>query len=246
MGSPLEQAQRSPLLIRVAPFAIFLIFTACQGRFGSASPYWFYLAKIVVGAWAIWLMRPFVAEMRWHLSWEAVAVGIAVFAIWVGLDPFYPSTEKILQNYLCPALRKVGLESLCPGPSKASPPWNPFASFPTNPGLAWLIVTGRILGSTFVVPPLEEVFYRSFLYRYIIRPDFQLVPLNEFRLGSFLAAAAIFGFAHFEWLAAILCAFAYHGLIIRKNRLGDAIVAHAVTNFLLGFCVVWKGDWHFW
>src|SRR5688500_15660152 len=105
MSAALEKGQRSPLLVRVVPFAIFLAFTACQGQFGATSQYWFYLAKVIVGAWAIWLMRPFVSEMRWHLSWEAVAVGIGVFAIWVGLDPFYPSIEQLLQNYLCPLLK---------------------------------------------------------------------------------------------------------------------------------------------
>ena len=222
MSSTLEKVQQSPLLVRVAPFAIFLVFTACQGRFGDTSQYWLYLAKVIVGAWAIWLVRPFVPEMRWRASREAVAVGVAVFAVWVALDPYYP---KFTEGGLT---------------------WNPFATFPTNHALAWLIVVGRILGSTFVVPPLEEVLYRSFLYRYIIKPDFQTVPLNALKLGPFLITAAIFGFAHIEWLAGILCAVAYHGLVIRKNRLGDAIVAHAVTNFLLGLWVLWKSDWHFW
>lgn len=246
MRAALEKVQGSPLLVRVVPFAIFLVLTVCQGRFGATSQYWFYLGKVLVGAWTIWLMRPFVPEMRWHVSWEAVAVGIGVFFMWVALDPFYPSVEQIQQNYLCPLLKKLGLESWCPEPSEARPPWNPFASYPTNHQLAWFIAVGRIFGSTLVVPPLEEVFYRSFVYRYIIRPDFKNVPLNEFRPGPFLIAAVVFGFAHVEWLAGILCAFVYHGLIIRKNRLGDAMVAHAITNFLLGLWVVLKGDWHFW
>ena len=53
----------------------------------ETSHYWFYLsARPLVGAWLIWEMRPFVAEMRWAISWEAVVVGVAVFVIWVGLD----------------------------------------------------------------------------------------------------------------------------------------------------------------
>jgi hypothetical protein len=35
-------------------------------------------------------------------------------------------------------------------------------------------------------------------------------------------------------------------LVIWKKRLGDAIVAHGITNLLLGLWVVWKGDWKFW
>jgi len=34
--------------------------------------------------------------------------------------------------------------------------------------------------------------------------------------------------------------------VLRKNRLGDAMTAHAITNFLLGAWIVWRGAWHFW
>ncbi len=80
----------SPLMARVAPFVIFLVLTFCQGQFGAASAYWFYLAKTLVAVWLIWEMRPLVLEMRWAISWEAVVVGMGVFVMWVGLDPFYP------------------------------------------------------------------------------------------------------------------------------------------------------------
>jgi hypothetical protein len=38
----------------------------------------------------------------------------------------------------------------------------------------------------------------------------------------------------------------YQWLVIRKQRLGDAMTAHAVTNLLLGGWVVWRDDWKFW
>jgi hypothetical protein len=63
---------------------------------------------------------------------------------------------------------------------------------------------------------------------------------------AFVVTAVVFGFSHYEWLAGILCAFAYQGLAIHKKRLGDAMFAHGITNFLLGVWIVWKGDWHFW
>jgi hypothetical protein len=112
--------------------------------------------------------------------------------------------------------------------------------------LAWLFIVVRVLGSTFVVPPLEEVFYRSFLYRYLAKQEFLSVPLNQFALVPFLATAGIFGLAHNEWLAGIVCGAAYQWLVLRKNRLGDAMTAHAITNFLLGVWVVWRSAWNFW
>ena len=225
----------SPTTARVAPFVVFLALTFCQGQFGPASAYWFYFAKTLAGAWLIWEMRPFVAEMRWAVSWEAVAAGIGVFVIWVGI-----SGEWTTQNSLWV---KLGVSH---PPANPPTPWNPDEQFGTGSALAWLMVATRILGSTFVVPPLEEVFYRSFLYRYIARPDFLSVPLNQFLPWPFLATALVFGFSHNEWLAGIACGAAFQWLVLRKNRLGDAMTAHAITNFLLGAWIVWKGAWHFW
>jgi uncharacterized protein len=225
----------SPLLARVIPFAVFLALTFGQGQFGEPSRYWFYLAKTLAGAWLIWEMRPFVAEMRWVLSWEAVIIGAGVFVVWVGLP-----AEWTTQNSLWV---KLGISSPPAEPAKF---WNPHDQFGGGSALAWLMIGVRIAGSTFIVPPLEEVFYRSFLYRYIAKPDFQSVPLNRFAWTPFLVTAAVFGFAHNEWLAGILCAAAYQWLVLRKNRLGDAMTAHAITNFLLGLWVVWRGAWQFW
>ncbi|MCX6895594.1 MAG: CAAX prenyl protease-related protein [Verrucomicrobia bacterium] len=222
MPSLRQNITASPALIRVLPFGLFLVLTSCQGKFFPGSEFWFYLAKTAVGAWLIWFMRPLVAEMRWRISWEAVAVGIAVFALWVGLDGLYP---------------KLG---------SAGTPWNPGTQFGHDSPLALLFIATRILGSTLIVPPLEEVFYRSFVYRTLAKPDFQSVPLNYFAWLPFLATAAVFGFSHHEWLAGILCGFAYQGLVLRKNRLGDAITAHAITNLLLGLWVVFKPAWNFW
>src|SRR5437763_12040300 len=193
----LSQIKNSPALVRVVPFGIFLALTFCQSYFGETGRYWFYLAKTLAGAWLIWTVRPFVPEMRWHLSWEAIVVGVGVFALWVGLDGLYPSLDQLSQNYLCPLLKKAGLESWCPKPSLPTP-WNPSATFGAGSILAGMFVLVRIIGSSLVVPPLEEVFFRSFLYRYVAKPDFQSVPLGKFMLWPFLITSILFGFEHHE------------------------------------------------
>ena len=235
----------SPAAARVAPFVIFLVLTFCQGQFGAASAYWFYFAKTLVGVWLIREMRPFVTEMRWAFGWEAVAVGIGIFVIWIGADRYYLHTHELSQDYIFPLLKRIGLGFLCPE-AKATTLWDPNQQFGDGSTLAWLMIVTRILGSTFVVPPLEEVFYRSFLYRYIAKVDFQSVPFNRFLALPFFATAAVFGFSHNEWLAGILCGAAFQWLVLRKSRLGDAMTAHAITNFLLGVWVVWRHAWQFW
>lgn len=222
LNSLRKQLPTSPAFVRVLPFAIFVTLTFLQGKFGEELRYWIYFLKMIVGAWLIWLVWPLVREMRWKISWEAVLVGVAVFAIWVGLDNFYPKFFK-------PALA-----------------WNPQAQYTESPMLAWFFVAVRIIGVTLVVPPIEEIFYRSFLYRYISQADFDVAPLNYFNWRALAAVSLFFGFAHREWIAGILCGLAYQWIVIRKNRLGDAMTAHAITNLLLGIWVVWKDAWHFW
>ena len=225
----------SPVTARVAPFVIFVLVTAAQGHFGAASAYWFYLAKTLLGAWMIWEIHPLIPEMRWAFSWEAVVVGIAVFAMWVAIGHGL-LTQDVLWS-------KVGLSHKHATPLSI---WDPQIDFGGYTVIAWLLMTVHILGMTFVVPPLEEVFYRSFLYRYIASQNFLAVPLNRFLPVPFIATVVIFGFSHNEWLAGILCGATYQWLVLRKNRLGDAMTAHAITNCLLGIWVVYRGAWNFW
>jgi CAAX prenyl protease-like protein len=211
----------NPIVARVAPFLIFLALTYGE-KFGPAAAEWFYLVKTLVAVWLICAMRPFVIEMRWAISWEAVVVGILVCVMWVGLDPYYP-------HYL-----RIGATG------------NPGDAFGQDSALAWFFIGVHILGMTLVVPPIEEVFYRSFIYRYLARQNFLSMPLGRFVPFPFLATAIAFGISHNEWLAGILCGLAYQWLVVRKNRLGDAMTAHAITNFLLGVWIVWQGAWRFW
>jgi CAAX prenyl protease-like protein len=217
-----KQFQASPIYVRVVPFVIFLALTFCQKGLGVQGPYWMYLVKTAVGAWLIWEMRSYVAEMRWAISWEAVVVGVGVCVMWIGISDWYPKF------------------------SKPATTWNPHTLYGQGSAMAWMFVLGHLLGSTFVVPPLEEVFYRSFLYRYLVKTDFLAMPLSRFHLLSLVVTSAAFAAEHYEWLSGILCGLAFQWLVIRKNRIGDAMTAHAITNFLLGVWVIWKGAWQFW
>src|SRR3954454_17723230 len=213
----------SPEYPRVAPFVVFVVLTTLQGSFGEASHFWLYLVKTLVGAWMVWEMRPFVQEMRWKFSWEAVVVGVGICAVWVGLDGYYPRLSELGDG------------------------WNPNKQFGQGSALAWFYVGLRLVGSSVVVPPLEEVFYRSFLYRYFVKTNFLTMSLGQYHALSFFVTSILFGLVHPDrWLAGIICGLAYQWLVLRKGRLGDAMTAHAIPNFLLGLWVIWKHAWNFW
>jgi len=161
----------SPILARVLPFVLLVLLTSGQGKFGPASAYWLYLFKTLAGIWLILEMRPFVAEIRWSFSVEAVVVGFAVFVVWVGISGEWTTQTSMWS--------KLGLAHT---PAIPAPVWNPLAQF--GPLLGAFFVAVRVLGSALVVPPIEEAFYRSFLYRYIANQDFLSVPLNKFWLTN--------------------------------------------------------------
>jgi CAAX prenyl protease-like protein len=220
-----QKLETSPIHARVVPYVIIVVLTFVQDSYEGPARYWLYFAKMLVGIWCIREMRALVPEMRWSVSWEAIATGVLVFAIWVGLDPYYPKFEFLF---------KVGK------------PWNPFHQFGEGSALGFFFVAVRTLGSAIVVPPIEEAFYRSFLYRYLVRLDFTSMPFKRLHWLSLIVTSMLFGLAHYQWLAGVLCGLAFQGLVIRKNRLGDAMTAHAITNFLLGIWIPARGAWQFW
>src|SRR5438477_4356398 len=167
-----KKFETSPEFARIAPLAVYAILGMFQGQLGEESRYWFYIFKTLLGAWIIWEVRPFVEEMRWKISWEAVVVGVTIFAIWVGLDGLYPRLSKL----------DAGA--------------TPFQQFGAGSAFAWFYIVVHIVGMTVVVPPVEEIFYRSFLYRYFVKTDFRSMPLNQFHGLSFFVTSIIFGLMH--------------------------------------------------
>jgi CAAX prenyl protease-like protein len=226
-----SSAKLRPAFVRAAPFLAWLLLTGLQNVIGGGAKYWIYLVQVIVSGWLIWTFRREISELRRRFSWQAFAVGIAVFIMWVGLAPLV-SLLGLNPSWII--IKPAGTAE-----------WRPPGFFQSM-ALAWFFIIVRIVGSTVVVPPIEEVFFRSFVYRYVAKPDFQTVPLGQFLWTPFIVTSVLFGFEHREWLAGILCGFAYQGLVCWKKRLGDAIIAHGVTNFLLGLWIVHNDAWHFW
>ncbi|MEK7782102.1 MAG: CAAX prenyl protease-related protein [Verrucomicrobiota bacterium] len=222
-----EYMAKSPEHARFLPFAIWVGITALAMGGGNMM-FYSYVAKVLVGAWIVWEMRRYIPEVRWTVSWQAIVVGIVVFFAWVGLDPFYPKNTLLMKDTP---------ESI----------WNPFARYGDASVIAWTLIVIRIFGMTVLVPPIEEAFYRSLVYRYIVKYDFTKVALNHVDGVALVLCALLFGFMHFQWLPGIMCGMAYQWLVFRRGHLGDAMTAHAITNFLLGVYVVWKGGeaWKF-
>jgi uncharacterized protein len=109
-----------------------------------------------------------------------------------------------------------------------------------------LLIFSRIFGAALVVPVMEELFWRSFMLRYVITADFTTVGIGTFTMTSFLIGAVLFGLEHNLILAGIMAGVAYSGLLYWTKSIYQCILAHAVTNLVLGIYVLQTGYWQFW
>lgn len=110
----------------------------------------------------------------------------------------------------------------------------------------WPLAVTRLLGSAFVISAAEEFFFRSFLYRWLCGRNWRLLPLSGFEAQPFWIVVAVFACEHDRWFLGAVAGIAYGWLTIRSGRVGPSIVAHIVTNFLLGIYVLVFGRYGFW
>jgi CAAX prenyl protease-like protein len=215
-----------PALPRIAPFALFIAFLAFTPLLGQlVDPRWVVaLRGVAVAALLAFFWRSYTelaAPRRAALSdWAlAVALGIAVFALWITLDSGWAV---------------IGTPGAGFVPVRADGSLDP-----------WLVAL-RLFGLVLVVPLMEELFWRSFVMRWIDRRDFlSLDPAHGTPL-AFALSSALFAVEHAQWLAGLLAGLAYGWLYMRSRNLWIPIVSHAITNGLLGFWILAARDWTYW
>lgn len=110
----------------------------------------------------------------------------------------------------------------------------------------YAFVSVRLIGTAIVVPVFEEIFWRSFVLRYIINQDFVSVKIGTFTWISFVISSLLFGSEHNLWLAGIMAGVFYNLLLYWSKNIYACIIAHGITNLLLGLYVLKTGNWQFW
>ncbi|MES2149202.1 MAG: CAAX prenyl protease-related protein [Pseudomonadota bacterium] len=209
------------------PFLTYLLFIALAElleRLGVAPTHlrWLYPVKIgAVVAVLAWCWPHFTElhtlRLKPAVALVALAVGVLVLVLWVSLDADWMI---------------VG----APG------------GFDPRSGdqLDWRWVAVRIGGAALVVPVMEELFWRAFLMRWIKDPDFASVDPARPGARAFLVSVLLFGVEHNQWLAGIVAGAAYSALYMRHRTLWSPILAHAVSNALLGVWIVRTANWAYW
>ena len=110
----------------------------------------------------------------------------------------------------------------------------------------WPVAAARFAILAAVVPVMEELFWRSVLMRWIDARDFLAFDARKTSRAALFLASALFAVEHSMWVAGLIAGLAYAGLYIRTNNLWAPLVAHSVTNAILGTWILATGSWHLW
>lgn len=218
MNALADLVDRYPWLPYVAPFALFCGFTAVQ-PWVPGSIVWVYPVKTVLtGASIVALARWLIAPGE-LFAFAAIGTGVAVLLVWVLSDGLYP-------------------------PLGTGTVFDPYRELRGSQAYAWIGL--RLVGAAVIVPVAEEFFWRGFLIRWLVSPNFRSVRMGTFTWFSFLATSALFAMEHDRWLAGLIAGVVYNGLYYRTQSLKACIVAHGVTNLGLGIYVLVSNQWQLW
>jgi CAAX prenyl protease-like protein len=229
---PVATIFRSAAFPRVAPFAVFIAFLAAQsllaslGAIGDSVQDAITLARGLAVAVVLACFWGSYSELRvspsplgkghWLL---AILLGLGVFAIWITFDSGWALLEEPGRGFV--PLRADGSLDI---PSAAL----------------------RLFALVGVVPVMEELFWRSFLMRWIDARDFASADPRQASLLAFVLCCALFSLEHSLWFAGFVAGAAYGWLYIRSGNLWVPITSHAITNGALGTWILFTGDWRFW
>jgi uncharacterized protein len=225
-SSPLHS--RYPAIAWIGPFVLFMALLAIMPALPIAQP-WESIARVallVVALW--WCSRDVIAALRVVRPVASVLLGVAVFVLWIAPDLLVAGWRDhwLFQNALTGSLKTTI------APAEFADP---------------LVVVLRFARAALLVPLLEELFWRGWLPRWLVNPDWQRVPLGQYTTLAFVGTAVLFAAEHGPyWEVGLLCGVIYNGWMWRTKSLGDLVLAHAVTNACLSAYVLLSGRYEYW
>jgi len=228
-----QSSPTKPPLVRddiayVLPMGVFLGFTWLSAQWTGGYAL-LYFVKTIATAIALVVCWRSYTRIRWSHAWLGVIVGVIGIVQWVGMQLW-------LQHHF-------GFFR----PSGENSPFNPFEHFGSD-AERYAFIAMRIFGAVLVVPVMEELFWRDFLWRQVLAPnDFKLAAVGEWGWAPLLFVSGAFATVHGNWwLTAIVWALMIGLLLVYTKSLGACIIAHATTNLLLAVYVLVYHDWSFW
>ncbi|MEM1058451.1 MAG: CPBP family glutamic-type intramembrane protease [Verrucomicrobiota bacterium] len=250
----LEEIIASRSFPYVAPLVVFLALLLFQSEEDGSKFIVYPLKTFLVLGLIIWVW-PRLPKIRVRTWLGSILVGVVGFCAWVGLEPYLVWSHDAKESGYHP-LKYMD-------------------QFGYGLNTAYFLLAVKLFSMTVVVPIAEELFWRGFLMRFLINPkagkiprpkdprntmawlDYDLErftyddwwknPLGEYRPVSFWVTTFAFSLVHGDFgMLAIVYGILIGCLFCRTRSLGDAILAHGVTNLLLGIYVISTESWWFW
>lgn len=189
---------------------------------GVPVQHWVFPAQTLVCGALLLFWRQRYEPLRLARVAFTLAVAVLVFALWI--------SPQALLGF---AARREGFDPTI---------------FADRPALYALVLALRFVRLVVIVPFLEEIFWRGFALRFFISEKFREVPFGAFSRGSFAAVMLGFMLEHSrpDWPAALVTGALYNLVACRTRSLGSCVLAHAVTNALLGGYIMATRQWGFW
>ncbi len=225
----------------VLPLVIFLMIASRYPDFASEeepdtilrSAQW-YLGMIAlqvvlaVGA-LVYFRKIYLQHFPFQVSLLSVAVGALGVVIWIGICSLQLEPK---------VLGLLGFDF-------SRPSFDPFTLQGSVVRAAFLCF--RMLLLVVIVPLIEELFLRGWFVRWVEDPEWENLPLQGLSWKALLAASAYGVLTH---PTEAIAAFVWFGLVSwlmnKTGSLWDCVVAHAVTNLLLGIYVLIFAQWYLW
>ncbi|MBC8135564.1 MAG: CAAX prenyl protease-related protein [Fibrella sp.] len=222
-----ETTKPTPWLPYVLPMLLFLLATQGESYLPkSVYPLAYAVKAVIVTATLAVCARTWRHELRF----DGKALAFGLVAGCVGLPLWLGVSE------MTPPLSFLGTRAA----------YNPFDEIP-DATLRTVFLATRFFGLAVMVPIMEEVFWRSFLLRFVTDQDkWYTLSVGTFSPVALAIVCALFGVAHPEYLAAIVFALLMAGLLRFTKSLLACVIAHGVTNLALGIYVLVTGNWKYW
>jgi len=203
------------------------------------------------------------SETWWYLGLLGIqillAVGLIIFfrKVYVAAFPFKISPWSFVVGaigiVMWIVLADLGIErSIATGLGLVDdlerPGFNPGTIQDTGARMLFLITRFTVLVG--VVPVVEELFLRGWVVKWVQEPNFGMTTdkMPDISLKT-LGTTALFSASIYGTIEAI-AAFVWFGMVTllarKTGSIWDCIIAHAVTNGLLGVYVLWWQQWQLW
>ncbi|MFN3953481.1 MAG: exosortase E/protease, VPEID-CTERM system [Pararhodobacter sp.] len=105
--------------------------------------------------------------------------------------------------------------------------------------MAWLVawIAVRMIGTILLVPLVEELFFRGYVLARLDRGGM------AWRILALAVSSGLFALLHGRWLMAGLAGVVLGLVMLRRGRVGDAVLCHASANAVIAAVALAKADW---